>query len=169
MKYRKLPVEIEAFQYDGDLVNRFDEYYVPEWAWDAYRKDIIFYGGPGELYIKTLEGVHYVSVGDYIIKGVKGELYPCKPDIFEQTYQPVNEMLPEKELAPKENPVIENNFKYHAPTGIQPETYAAIREKAKEFAYYIDEVAPDSREKSLAMTKLEEAVMWANAAIARNG
>lgn len=68
----------------------------------------------------------------------------------------------------KENPTIENNFKYHAPKEGQPEIYTAIRDKVKEIAYYINEVAPDSREKSLAMTKLEEAVFWANAAIARN-
>lgn len=66
------------------------------------------------------------------------------------------------------NPTIENNFKYHAPKEGQPEKYQAIREKAKELAYLIDLEAPNSREKSLAMTKLEESVMWANAAIARN-
>lgn len=63
---------------------------------------------------------------------------------------------------------IENNFTYHAPKEGQPEKYTAIREKAKELAYLIDEMCPESREKSLAMTKLEEMVMWANAAIARN-
>lgn len=63
---------------------------------------------------------------------------------------------------------IENNFKYHAPKEGQPEKYNAIREKAKELAYLIDEVCPDSREKAVATTNLETAVMWANAAIARN-
>jgi hypothetical protein len=66
------------------------------------------------------------------------------------------------------NPMIENNFKYHAPKEGQPEKYVAIRAKAKELAYLIDEVCPGSREKSVAFTKLETAVMWANAAIARN-
>jgi len=66
------------------------------------------------------------------------------------------------------NQTIENNFRYHAPKPGQPEKYTAIREKAKELAYLIDELAPKSREQSLAYTKLEEAVMWANAAIARN-
>lgn len=68
----------------------------------------------------------------------------------------------------KPNPTIENNFKYHAPKEGQPEKYNAIREKAKELAYLIDEVCPDSREKSVATTNLETAVMWANASIARN-
>lgn len=66
------------------------------------------------------------------------------------------------------NPVIENNFKYHAPKEGQPEKYTALREKAKEFAYLIDDLCPNSREKSIAMTNLEDAVMWANASIARN-
>ena len=63
---------------------------------------------------------------------------------------------------------IENNFKYHAPKEGQPQLYTDIRDKAKEFAIMIEEKVPNSREKSLAMTKLEEAVMWANAGIARN-
>jgi len=67
------------------------------------------------------------------------------------------------------NPVIENNFKYHAPKPGQPEKYSAIREKAKELAYLIDEQCPNSREKSLAMTKqIEEVGFWANASVARN-
>lgn len=63
---------------------------------------------------------------------------------------------------------IENAFTYHAPKPGQPEKYQAIRDKAKELAYLIDGLVPDSREKSLAMTKLEECSMWANAGIARN-
>ncbi|MEV2353961.1 hypothetical protein ABNF72_14315 [Paenibacillus larvae] len=66
------------------------------------------------------------------------------------------------------NPQIENNFKYHAPKEGQPEKYTALREKAKDLAYLLDELCPNSREKSLAITNLEQAVMWANAAIARN-
>lgn len=65
------------------------------------------------------------------------------------------------------NATIENNFKYHAPTADQPVKYERLRSKAKELAYLIDEVCPNSREKSTAMTQLENAVMWANAAIAR--
>lgn len=67
-----------------------------------------------------------------------------------------------------ENPKIENVFMYHSPKEGQPEKYNELREKAKELAYLIDGLCPDSREKSLAMTKLEEAVFWANASIARN-
>lgn len=63
---------------------------------------------------------------------------------------------------------IEKAFTYHAPKEGQTEKYQAIRDKAKELAYVIDKETPESREKSLAMTKLEETVMWANASIARN-
>ena len=68
----------------------------------------------------------------------------------------------------KMNQIIENNFMYHAPKDGQAEKYEAIRSKAKELAYLIDEMCPGSREKSLAMTKLEECVMWANASVARH-
>ncbi len=66
------------------------------------------------------------------------------------------------------NEKIENAFTYHQPKEGQPEKHKALRSKAKELAYLIDELCPDGREKSLAMTKLEEASMWANASVARN-
>lgn len=66
------------------------------------------------------------------------------------------------------NQQIENAFKYHTPKDGQPEKYTSIREKAKELAYVIDDLCPNSREKSVAFTQLETAVMWANASIARN-
>lgn len=63
---------------------------------------------------------------------------------------------------------IEQNFTYHPPKDDQPDRYVAIREGAKWFAHLINENTPQSREQSVAFTKLEEAVFWANAAIARN-
>lgn len=63
---------------------------------------------------------------------------------------------------------LNNIYTYHAPKGDQQERYEDIREKARELAELIERCCPDSREKSLAYTKLEEAVMWANASIARN-
>jgi hypothetical protein len=59
-------------------------------------------------------------------------------------------------------------FTYHPPKENQPQKYENIRKNALAFAQLIDEMCPDSREKSLAITALEESVMWANAAIARN-
>lgn len=63
---------------------------------------------------------------------------------------------------------LEKRFTYHAPKPGQPEKYTAIRAKAKELAEMIVELVPESREQSLALTNLEQAVMWANAGIARN-
>lgn len=63
---------------------------------------------------------------------------------------------------------LQKRFTYHKPVGTQPERYIEIRETARNFAALIDEACPDSREKSLALTNLEQTVMWANAAIARN-
>lgn len=68
-------------------------------------------------------------------------------------------MIGDEELA--------SRFTYHPPKGDQAERYGHIRDKARVLALYLDEHVPDSREKSLAITHLEEAVMWANAAIAR--
>lgn len=63
---------------------------------------------------------------------------------------------------------IDNRFNYHAPKGTQPVKYEEIRELARHIAHRLNELCPESREKSLAITQLEGAVMWANAAIARN-
>lgn len=90
MKYRKKPVVIEAFIYDGDLIGRDRAMYIPNWAAAEYQINNIYYKND-ELFIKALEGDHHVSVGEYIIRGVQGELYTCKPDIFEQTYEEVKE------------------------------------------------------------------------------
>lgn len=66
-------------------------------------------------------------------------------------------------------PDLENRFTYHPPRDGQTATYEGLRSMALTYARTIDQAAPDSREKSLALTHLEECVMWANAAIARNG
>jgi len=63
---------------------------------------------------------------------------------------------------------IENSFTYHAPHGTQQERYKELRDKARSLAIMIIEMTPPSREQSLAITKLEEAIMWANKAIACN-
>lgn len=97
MKFRKKPVVIEAVQYHlqefADNPLTFDE--VPNWLGNAigdgtirpeFRSEDYWY-----LIIKTLEGDMTVTPGDWIIQGVKGEIYPCKPDIFEATYEEVQE------------------------------------------------------------------------------
>jgi hypothetical protein len=76
--------------------------------------------------------------------------------------------LPEEGEARVEVPELERRFTYHAPKGNQLARYERIRAFAKDFAYALDQMCPESREKSLALTNLEQAVMWANASIARN-
>jgi hypothetical protein len=82
MKFRKKPVVIEAIIWN----NNFDEIFH---FMDADNNlGIVGYEGD-ILQVRTLEGIHNAQIGDYIIKGVKGEFYPCKPDIFEMTYEVV--------------------------------------------------------------------------------
>lgn len=83
MKYRKKPVLIEAVLWNGVVVSE-----VTDWIRKALQNEAITRYGD-KVVIKTLEGDMIASPGDYIIKGVKGELYPCKPDIFESTYEMV--------------------------------------------------------------------------------
>lgn len=91
MKYRKKPVVIEAVQYKGG--GNFDNPRIPDWIWEAFENKTLFYqqNGSDALQIKTLEGTMTGSVDDYIIQGVNGEIYPCKPDIFAKTYDKVAE------------------------------------------------------------------------------
>lgn len=63
---------------------------------------------------------------------------------------------------------LENSFTYHAPKNNQPQRYETLRNKAKELAHMIDELCPNSREKSIAQTNLEQTIMWANKSIACN-
>jgi len=97
MKYRKKPLLIEAFQMTKD--KRWPKRDWPNWLNKAWNRE------PGEnsvwidpddpdrenLVCGTLEGVHCISWGDYIIKGIKDEIYPCKPDIFNLTYEEIEE------------------------------------------------------------------------------
>jgi len=73
-----------------------------------------------------------------------------------------------RDLNDEEKKRIENNFTYHAPKGDQPERYSFLRSMFKQMEAIMCRVCPESRELSIALTKLEEASMWANAAIARN-
>ena len=86
--YRKKPVVIEAMQWDGS----YDKYELIHMRWPELQDSGLTSHHANRTIqwwaIATLEGHHVVSVGDYIIKGVKGEFYPCKPDIFEMTYEP---------------------------------------------------------------------------------
>ena len=97
-KFRKKAVEIEAFQMTRE--RRLDNSQWPDWlneAWNkennvvgsVYPRDFPESDGNDQLVILTLEGLMVVGWDDYIIRGIKGELYACKPDIFALTYEPV--------------------------------------------------------------------------------
>ena len=80
LSYRKKPVVIQAVQWVGDLADVHP--LLAGSITPAVEQEL----GDPSLYIPTLEGRHRADVGDWIIRGVKGELYPCKPDIFAATY-----------------------------------------------------------------------------------
>lgn len=86
-QYRKKPVVIEAFNWTGGPDQAED----PEWICNAVHNGIVRFENAGTpnvvMLIDTLEGVHRANQGDWIIRGIKGELYPCKPDIFAMTYE----------------------------------------------------------------------------------
>lgn len=95
MKFRKKPVVIEAFQMTQERRNDNSEW--PNWlhrAWNIEGEGALFIDSDDperqQLCIGTLEGVHRVLWNDWIIQGVKGELYPIKDDIFRQTYDAVD-------------------------------------------------------------------------------
>ena len=84
MKYRKKPVEIEAIQFKRDCFEDINEF--AEGNATNFRTEKCI-NGRSYCEIKTLEGLMTATEGDYIIKDVNGEVYPCKPDIFEKTYE----------------------------------------------------------------------------------
>lgn len=81
MKYRKKPVVIEAVRWDG---NNHKEVI-------GFAENKIWFDSLGNIWIATLEGDMVAQKGDYIIKGVQGEFYPCKPDIFAKTYEAIKD------------------------------------------------------------------------------
>lgn len=80
MKYRKKPVIVQACRFMIDS-------YMPDWFMDNVSSGTITTHADGTCDIKTLEGTMKADFGDYVIQGVNGEVYPCKPDIFEKTYE----------------------------------------------------------------------------------
>lgn len=95
-KFVKKPVAIEAFQMT--LARRWDNSEWPNWLHIAWSNDpsedtMWCEEGGEQLYCGTLEGVREITLGDYIIQGVHGEIYPCKPDIFEKTYYTMAEYV----------------------------------------------------------------------------
>ena len=96
--YRKKPVVVEAFRWTGGPDQEED----PVWFLEAMMDGRVFFGVSSgstsekervRMFINTLEGLHEASPGDWIVKGVEGEIYPCKHSVFEATYLPVTGMV----------------------------------------------------------------------------
>ena len=85
MRFRKKPIVIEAIQWDGESET------LAELSGFTGQRRLRFDPVAETLVIETLEGDHIASKGDWIIKGIQGECYPCKPDIFDLTYEFVEE------------------------------------------------------------------------------
>ena len=91
MKFRKKPVVIDAARVSDVLeaaAHRWKD--LPDWIEAAYNSGGLVFGNKTAM-VRTLEGTMDANLNDWIIRGVKGELYPCKPDIFEATYEPAGE------------------------------------------------------------------------------
>jgi hypothetical protein len=102
-RYRKKPVEIEAMRFDGspaethavyqwverNTLGSFEPLDVIEGRKPYPESGVSIDPRDGRMIISTLEGLHWVDLGDYVIRGVAGEFYPCKPDIFAATYEAV--------------------------------------------------------------------------------
>lgn len=90
-KYRNKSVEVEVFKWTGDKMQEED----PTWIINAIKNKKVWFNNVGtkdvEMVIETLEGKQIANRGDYIIKGVKGGIHPCKADIFDMTYEKVEE------------------------------------------------------------------------------
>ena len=89
----KRPVVIQAIQWDGNNVRELSEFMDEKLPNGTLKRKFDIYGDTSnpDLVIFTLEGYYHAAVGDWIIRGLQGEFYPCKPDIFAKTYEEVTE------------------------------------------------------------------------------
>lgn len=88
-QYRKKPVVVEAVQWNGNNFNEIESFTKSSVRHYSYYEKNEYGESKTTLVIPTLEGDMTATIGDYIIRGVQGEYYPCKPDIFEATYEQV--------------------------------------------------------------------------------
>ena len=164
-KFVKKPVVIEAIQYNGENIEAIEDFVGKKlstvMASDVYVK----------LIIPTLEGNMKASKGDYIIKGIKGEFYPCKPDVFKSTYNVVednNGILSEGEKRVRKsfNPSAlkrVENFKSITASAI--DEIAEVERRVKSASKDNPELGDFLRECATAKTALQDASMWGVAAL----
>ena len=166
-KFVKKPVVIEAIQYDGANITEI-ETFVGEKLPTIMTSDL-----GAQLVISTLEGDMKASKGDYIIKGIKGEFYPCKPDIFKSTYNVIednNGILSEGEKRVRTNFNVSAAKTVDTAKQLMAEAINLLSRDQNDVAsYYYDfnttqfrDLSGDyQREVATAKTKIEEAAMWA--------
>lgn len=164
-KFVKKPVVIEAIQYDGANITEI-ETFVRGKLPTIMTSDL-----GAQLVISTLEGDMKVTKGDYIIKGIKGEFYPCKPDIFKQSYNMIkenNDILSEGEKRVRKsfNPSAlkrVENFKSITASAI--DEIAEVERRVKSASKDNPELGDFLRECATAKTALQDASMWGVAAL----
>ena len=170
-KYRKKPVVIEAMRFEYPPTEAL-KFWCPAMA--NVRKNR-HPGALGEADITTLEdgkdgrAKHVATEGDWIIKGVAGEFYPCKPDIFAATYEPFvgeepnmqNIENPETVESTSDERTVNNvmRHEYRVLSGVEKAQMQSIKDIGLEFHDLLEQLGT-SRELSLAKTKIEEAVFW---------
>lgn len=167
-KFVKKPVVIEAIQYDGINITEVESFVgvkLPT-VWLSVEDT--------QLVIPTLEGDMKVSKGDYVIKGIKGEFYPCKPDVFKSTYNVVednNGILSEGEKRVRTNFNVSSSKSVDTVKQLMAESINLLSRDQNDVAsYYYDNLNTTQfrdlsgdyqREVATAKTKIEEAAMWA--------
>ena len=167
-KFVKKPVVIEAIQYDGANITEVEDFVgvkLPT-VWLSVEDT--------QLAIPTLEGYMKASKGDYVIKGIKGEFYPCKPDIFKSTYNVVednNGILSEGEKRVRTNFNVSAAKTVDTTKQLMAEAINLLSRDQNDIAsYYYDSINTTQyrdlsgdyqREVATAKTKIEEAAMWA--------
>ena len=167
-KFVKKPVVIEAIQYDGTNITEIESFVGEKLS------IIIFSVEDTQLVIPTLEGYMKISKGDYVIKGIKGEFYPCKPDVFKSTYNVVednNGILSEGEKRVRTNFNVSSSKTVDTAKQLMAEAINLLSRDQNDVAsYYYDNLKPAQynelsgdyqREVATAKTKIEEAAMWA--------
>ena len=167
-KFVKKPVVIEAIQYDGANITEVESFV------GAKLPSVWLSVEATQLVIPTLEGDMKVSKGDYVIKGIKGEFYPCKPDVFKSTYNVIednNGILSEGEKRVRTTFNVSAAKTVDTAKQLMAEAINLLSSDQNDVAsYYYDninttqyrEVSADyQREVATAKTKIEEAAMWA--------
>ena len=167
-KFVKKPVVIEAIQYDGANITEIESFV------GAKLPSVWLSVEDTQLVIPTLEGDMKVSKGDYVIKGIKGEFYPCKPDVFKSTYNVVednNGILSEGEKRVRTNFNVSAAKTVDTAKQLMAEAINLLSRDQNDIAsYYYDSINTTQyrdlsgdyqREVATAKTKIEEAAMWA--------